>query len=276
MNAYRLSRLRSSLLTMIVVSLLLFSASPFSESSMVDQSLNQEPLFINSESLPLNLTWSSLDQQQSTIITNGTSCIGDHVVLNATFTNTSGIVSSEMHIFTEEASNYTANVTISNEGSFVIYDTYNLGHNMTVSVNVTGMTAENVSLSHFYRDIQLANFFAPRMLTVDVTKDDEIWNVNWTFEDLNSLESHIFDVLLSFDDGASFMLLEENISQTLYIWNSTGWLIRNYIFEIWVFDNTGLNDSMWSVNFEHSHGPPQSYVSISNRDDIQYVLGSQG
>ncbi|TFG34150.1 hypothetical protein EU527_04690 [Candidatus Thorarchaeota archaeon] len=115
-------------------------------------------------------------------------------------------------------------------------DTYYLLANQTYSVLVDSDTGVNIHYSVEFADIFIGNFFAPEVTVNDpapVTGDeDRTFDISWSVTDRNADDTHYYSLWLSNDDGASYMLLAQNLTATTYRWNSSGWMEDSYMFRV--------------------------------------------
>jgi hypothetical protein len=123
------------------------------------------------------------------------------------------------------------------DGSEVTYDSYEFLRNGTFQVQILAETDTNIEYEINYAALTFENFFSPELLTVDVAGTGNEKTITWTASDLNAGDEHFFEVLLSSDEGLTYQLLARNLTTTSYVWDSTGFLIRNYTVMIRVYDN---------------------------------------
>jgi hypothetical protein len=135
-------------------------------------------------------------------------------------------------------------------GSQVQYDTYDLAKNGTFAVYVRGFTDTNIDFLTVYSNITFSNYFKPHLANLTVDDTTAIVDIDWDVFDLNAGDTHTYEVLLSSDSGVSFQLLIAGITDTDYQWDSTGFLVRNYLIQVRVTDSYGLTDSVQSAAFE--------------------------
>jgi hypothetical protein len=129
-------------------------------------------------------------------------------------------------------------------------DTYGLGANASYALLVHSQTGTNIDYSIEIPGVTINNFFKPYLenLTVDDTTAQVF--IDWDMFDLNAGDTHTYEVLLSSDSGATYQLVAAGLTATNYTWDSTGFLIRNYMIQIRVTDSYGLTDSAESGAFE--------------------------
>jgi hypothetical protein len=157
------------------------------------------------------------------------------------------------------------------DGSEVTYDSYEFLRNGTFQVQILAETDTNIEYEINYAALTFENFFSPELLTVDVTGTGNEKTITWTASDLNAGDEHFFEVLLSSDEGLTYQLLARNLTTASYVWDSTGFLIRNYTVMIRVYDNDpvenptaiatgdywmGLSDMIESDSFEAGDQTP--------------------
>ena len=189
-------------------------------------------------------------------------------------------------------------------GSTSNLDTYLLENNATVDIRIKGYTAGNNTLVYDLTDVRFSNYFAPHVW-VDQPRNlgDYQYNITWTSSDLNADDVNYHSVWLSGDGGVSFQLLTRNLTQSFFVWDSHGYLMRdNYIARVrsYSLDFTstmcGVDNppnSYWpgdfsnALSFEfrggdvHSGGPsitaPSPYtIIVYSQPDITYTFGTTG
>lgn len=183
------------------------------------------------------------------------------------------------------------------EGNSVIYDTYTLDRrNQTVNIRVEGTTESNDTLTFYYTDVKLGNFFTPYVIVFDpIEIEPDLFNITWTCEDKNANDTNYFSVWLSGDGGVSYQVLARNLTRTYYVWDSSGFLERDdYIFRIRAF-SVDLVSGLASVDDEASYWPgdfsdgfsssfahdgpfyvPVYLVNVDEPPDIFYFYGDEG
>ncbi len=171
-------------------------------------------------------------------------------------------------------------VVIENEPDFpseVLFDTYNLLRNATVNLTIGGTKCNRV-FSVEYIGLSFGNYFTPK-LSVNSPKslDPEPpalqisqyplplpisqgrWNFTWICSDLNVNDSNYYSVWLSSDGGSTFQLLERNLTETFFVWDSDGFLqMDNYIYRVRAYslDFTIREDN---ASLCYTGNPPESY-----------------
>jgi hypothetical protein len=163
---------------------------------------------------------------------------------------------------------------ITYEGMSSAFDTYRFWENMTVEVTVIGVT-DTLNYSIFLGEMTFRNYFSPTLGDISVSGAGLEKRVWWSCSDRNLQDEHFFEILLSADSGESYQLLRRNLTETQFIWDSTGFIGQSYIFKVRAKDNDplrnpdalhsgifwpGLNDSRTSWPFTAgspmSGGPP--------------------
>lgn len=243
------------LVAILLVSLFpIISSEPFSFNNC-DAPIELERVFFNSisdDSNEVNLTWTSRTQQVPQLIENLSIAVGDHVILNATFPQTQNVTDCKLKIWNIQDD---VNTTVSCVGSSIALDTYYLASsNQTYSILVTGTTSTDDSIINIWENVSICNFFAPEPSAFfPQTDDDIVFNFTWNCEDQNLDDVNYYSLWLSFDSGVSFMLLERNLTQTWFVWDSYGHLPREYIAMVRAY-SVDYSSSECSVD-----DPPSSY-----------------
>ncbi|MFW9833764.1 MAG: S8 family serine peptidase [Candidatus Thorarchaeota archaeon] len=122
-------------------------------------------------------------------------------------------------------------------GSTKTIDTYYLLANQTYSVLVDSDTGTNLKYSMEIPNIFIGNFFAPDVTVEDaVALANNVFNISWSVTDQNADDVHYYSVWISGDGGVSYQVLARNLTETYYLWDSSGFLERdNYIVRIRAF-----------------------------------------
>jgi hypothetical protein len=177
----------------------------------------------------VTFTWTSRWQEVPQEIVNDSSIVGDHIVIHSSW----DIPVTSSNITIRFDSN---EIVIQNETGnplVVDYDTYYLLSNVTVDLTLSAVNDSEV-LSFEYTNITFGNYFVPNVEFDSPNYNPirgEIVNISWTCIDLNANDTNYYWVWISRDDSF-FMLLALNLTETHYIWNSTGFLHDDYIYRI--------------------------------------------
>jgi uncharacterized protein YndB with AHSA1/START domain len=181
-----------------------------------------------------SLTWTSCWQSVPAPLENGSSAIGDHVVLNATF-----LQGPSLPIITKCSINLTDVNTgkqafANNSGNQMTLDTYYLfGTNVTVLAIIEGIIDTDETIIRAFSNLSLCNFFSPMITLIPPQEiSDYIFNISWSSTDLNADDINLFMVWISRDGGASFLLLAQNLSKTSFVWDSSGFLHADYYYRV--------------------------------------------
>ncbi len=123
--------------------------------------------------------------------------------------------------------------------SEVSIDTYEFMQNNTFFVDIEFCTLSN---EVFNRSLSLTvnNLFSPCIDYLDITGSGAVKTVEWIYSDLNINDEHAFEVHLSSDGGLSFQLLARGLTTPSYDWDSSGWMILDYVIQVRIFDNDPL------------------------------------
>jgi len=122
---------------------------------------------------------------------------------------------------------------------------------------VTGKSSDNETWIIFRENVEFCNFFKPEVTVPSPQSliiDSRTYNITWSCSDSNEEEVNYFSIWASNNDGVTYMLIAPNVTQTWYIWNSTGWLEDSYIFRIRAYsiDLTYPGLALWD--------PPTGYL----------------
>ena len=189
-------------------------------------------------------------------------------------------------------------LTVIEEGSSIDVDTYYfINVNQTFSIKVTGDTDLNESFETYWENVEICNFFAPELPAIisTYTSDSIVYNISWNCEDQNQDDVNYYSIWLSRDDGYSFVLLRQNLTETWIEWSSSAWLEGDYIARVRAYsvdyssgecqlDNPpsgywpGDYSDAISLPFrggDVGFGRPIPYFSI-NTNALSYEFGSTG
>jgi hypothetical protein len=120
---------------------------------------------------------------------------------------------------------------------YTSFETYTFERNVTFSVFLSCWTETDVAWILDFGQLRFENFFAPVVAVnapIDLTGD--LWNFTWTASDANIFDTLYFSVWLSTDGGNTFQLRAQNITETFFVWDSDGFLIRDYVYRVRVYD----------------------------------------
>ena len=187
-------------------------------------------------------------------------------------------------------------------GDTVSYDTYDLNQNVTTDIVYLGISAALIlEKTAFYPNMSLNNYFSPNVTQFPpIDLGNNQFNFTWISEDRNHDDTNYYSVWLSSDGGFTYMMLAGNLSESYYLWDSTGYLERDdYLVKIRAYsldftnpELCGLDNppgSYWPGDFSDSnlfvisagdvgHGlPPGSYeINIYSPDNLTYIEHSIG
>lgn len=200
----------------------------------------------------------------------------------------------EINIFTDVTADKSAS------GDYISFDTYNFLENMTVPLLYLGLADGILLTAVFHPGLTFNNFFAPKITQFppnDLGNNE--FNFTWMSSDRNQDDENYYSVWLSSDGGHSYQMIGGNLTETFFLWDSTGFFERdNYLVKIrahsldFTFPDLCTVDyppmSYWpgdysdSESFEISAGdvhsnPPGYYeVRIDSPEDINYTEHSTG
>jgi hypothetical protein len=113
------------------------------------------------------------------------------------------------------------------------YDTYLLLRNITMTVVFTCYTATDVVFESVLGTVTFSNYFRPHV-TVNAPSETtaDHFSLTWSSTDQNADDEAYYSIWLSRDGGASYALLQQNMTTTSYVWDSTDWLEADYILRV--------------------------------------------
>jgi len=192
---------------------------------------------------------------------------------------------------------YDADVRAS--GRTVSFDTYSLDQNVTTDVVYLGISsASTLEKVAFLPNMTFNNYFTPNVTQfppLDIG-DNKI-NFTWTCTDRNQDDTNYYSLMLSLDHGFTYMNLVDNLTDTFYVWDSTGFSeldyylskIRAYSLDFTREENCTVDDpptSYWPGDYRDSNWfrfsagddpvlPPVEY-EIDSPADFTYQEFSTG
>jgi hypothetical protein len=217
----------------VVLMLFLFSPAAYMSVPKPMEYLSDEARFANqtmnmissNSSTFIGFTWTSRWESYPQTVTNDSELIGDHVVLNATFLSHEGFIEPF-----EMTMNITGiNTTITSSENSVVYDTYPARSNFSTSIIIRIDNGVNETILKVWNSLFICNFFKP-IITVNapVEMSSHYFNITWFSTDRNEDDTAYYSVWISSDGGETYCFLRQNMTQTFYLWNSTGWLETSY------------------------------------------------
>ncbi|MHA1928483.1 MAG: hypothetical protein ACTSV2_07885 [Candidatus Thorarchaeota archaeon] len=247
--------------------------------------------------------WTSRTSRMSTSFTDNSVLVGDHVVIQNIWKDIipDDPINDEIVISRISLTDGILHFEKTESSTFVNFDTYELGKNITMSITFTAWTRRGRVFTHTLHNVSFCNFFQPEVqLTHPIGGEDidGLYIVRWTCTDVNLDDEHFFSIMFSADGGDSFYPLIKNITNTRYVWDSEPFDIRDtYVIQVCAYDNDtafqlgdtnvdgywpGLNSSSMSGLFTvgGTGGQPpihnRDVFIASHPDDSEYVEGSSG
>jgi len=112
-------------------------------------------------------------------------------------------------------------------------DTYYLLANQTYGIIVDSDTGTNLRYTVNLADVFIGNFFAPEVtVPVPLVTTGHTFNISWSSTDKNADDTTYYSLWLSNNDGVSYMLLAQNLTETTFLWDSSGWLEDSYMVRV--------------------------------------------
>ena len=151
------------------------------------------------------------------------------------------------------------------------FDTYELGRNITATVQYYCYTDAEVVFFDELVSVTFANFFAPDItVNAPIDLDNDIWNITWSSTDKNANDVNFYSIWFSRDGGVTFVLLWQNLTSTNYVWDSSNWLQDVYLFRIRAY-SADLTSEKCSLD-----SPPSSYWPGDYSDAISLPINAGG
>ncbi len=235
---------------------------------------SQASFFVpSSDPLPLNITWTSYEHPNPVQLQNDTIIIGNRIQFNVT-SNISGIPELEIANITiklNDTGTFYNHTAIGNSANFSVPW---LSYNYTAQIFITAVTLNGTIFSECFENVAILNTFTPVLLSVSISDDDALKTISWDVYDANIDDYLLASVLLSGDGGETYQLIASDLNTTSYIWDSTGFLQRNYVVLIRVTDSRGLQDEYESDNFQHPDIIPLATITFLGTSPIEILEGA--
>jgi hypothetical protein len=184
-------------------------------------------------------------------------------------------------------------------GNQISYDTYNFRYNMTTPILYLGTSGEVLEFVAYHPGVQFNNFFAPNVtMFPPIDLGENRFNFSWVSSDRNRDDVNYYSVWLSSDGGYSYQMIEGNLTDSFFVWDSTGFLEGEYLIKVraysldFVYRNYCTVDyppfSYWPGDYGDSepveigagdiHSMPPGYfeVHLDSPDDITYIEHTTG
>jgi len=149
--------------------------------------------------------------------------------------------------------------------AYTTYDTYQFERNVNFTVFLYIWTDTDIAWTLEVGMLRFENFYTPTITVNDaIDLGDDSFNFTWTADDGNAGDTLYFSVWLSVDGGDTFQLIIQNLTETFFVWDSTGWLIDDYVYMVRVYDN----DHTYYLGVDGAVAPPLSYWPGLFADDM--------
>jgi hypothetical protein len=199
----------------------------------------------------------------------------------------------------EVSSGYSLKVDNHESNPFEIeFDTYNLHGNKTVNLTLASRYETDEYVVEF-RDVSFHNFFVPSIImNAPITLGENCFNITWSSSDENADDFNYYSVWYNHNNDSYFQLLSQNLTNTYFVWDSSGFLIGTYKVRIAAYsvDKTselcGLENppfSYWpgdftsELTFEFEAGNVHygylaylQTLKFNSPPDISYIEGATG
>lgn len=277
------SRTRAREIAVLFLALFVVFASPLLLISGLMESIpgsNNPITGIAAEPPQVNLTYYSLwNETQRPVEDDGDVLIGDHIVINATWSPDTNITGTALEI---HAPAIPTTVSEESNSSSIEINTRRLGNNATCTINATAWWGDGYLIRKIYYDIFIGNFFVPH-LELEQPNGGEVWtganNVTWTASDNNLEENLTFEVLLSSDGGKTFQLLGAGLNRTWFEWNCTGFLnLTTYKIQVRATDGIYIVSDQSDSTFTAGdiYVPPSTTTTTTTHTETTTTMGPPG
>jgi len=257
------------------------------ENEVVDITLN-----FSNDDCDVLVWWNDTSQVAKIYPTN---LMGAQMVTNNTGSESGSFISERRGILGIGIFNYARQIgyynltvdtrerlVVSEIGNSASVDTWTWNRNLTLALDVVGLSLGGSIFIHNYSSLTFNNYFSPSIENLIVTVESQIVIIEWEIADRNQNDTFHSDVGLGTSNtGYGFQFLQDNLSENWYTWDSSGFLSRdNYIIRVVVTDSNGLTDEEFSPPFFAGDPwlePPGYSISIDTlHGDIEYEEGTIG
>jgi hypothetical protein len=178
-----------------------------------------DQISVTSNDLVPEITWTSRDNPNSTVLESGDAIEGDHVIIKADLHSWNvSIVRTAMEFYDF---NQTP-VEYETEGSNIEVDTYDFGMNVECGMIFTGFSNIGVEVQRELTNLSITNYFAPEIDNITIQETGtEILFISWDIYDRNADDSHLYSILFSRDYGASWQMLAADLNETSFTWDTS-------------------------------------------------------
>ncbi len=219
------------------------------------------------------VNWTSYENPIPSPLVNDTVILGNRISLN--------ITSNDPVVPELEISNITVqlnetgnlhNITSLTDSMTLLLPWLN--HNYTAHILISAKTINGTIIGLSFQNITIHNTFAPIISEVLMIGEGVVKNITWVVSDFNIDDTLSFDVLLSTDGGTTFQLIASNLSDTTYLWDSTGFAYTDYIALVRAKDSVGLQDDLESDVWTHTYIPGPITITFQGTSPIQILEGT--
>ncbi|TET10967.1 MAG: hypothetical protein E3J86_04125 [Candidatus Thorarchaeota archaeon] len=157
------------------------------------------------------------------------------------------------------------------DGNYITFHTYSFQENLTVPVLYMGFTDGLLLTTVFHPGLTFNNYFAPNITQFPpVELGSNQFNLTWRCTDRNQDDTNYYSVWLSSDGGVSYQRIVGNITESFFVWNSSGFLEReDYLVKIRAYSLDFTYPELCSVD-----NPPSSYWPGDYSDSEPFEIGA--
>ncbi|MFW9848022.1 MAG: hypothetical protein ACFFF4_02715 [Candidatus Thorarchaeota archaeon] len=147
----------------------------------------------------------------------------------------------------------------------------------TVFFEVIWVLSNGITMERHISGVRIVTNFNPEIENLRVSGAGAVKTIEWSISEQNNFNHHVFSILLSADEGLTFQLLDTNLTDTIYDWDSTGFLLDMYCVKVRALFASGLEVSAVSSLFDagtvDTGGP--IVVSDITTEDVEITPTSQ-
>ncbi len=147
----------------------------------------------------------------------------------------------------------------------------------TVFFDVTWVLSNGISMKRHISGVRIVTTFNPEIENLRVSGAGAVKTIEWSISEQYSFNPHTYSILLSADEGLTFQLLATNLNDTIYEWDSTGFILSTYCVKVRALFASGLEvsgiSSLFDAGTVDTRGPFE--MSNTTTEEIEITLTYQ-
>ncbi|MHA1909733.1 MAG: hypothetical protein ACW98Y_20715 [Candidatus Thorarchaeota archaeon] len=159
--------------------------------------------------------------------------------------------------------------------SFQVYDDL-----INAFFKLVGLLENGTTIEKSIFGIRIITSFNPEIENIRVSGSSAVKTLVWSISEQSTYNPHIYSILLSADENQTFQLLDTNLTDTTYNWDSTGFIVDTYCVKVRTLFSSGLEVSAVSPLFDAgtvSTGPPPPMPNpTTNENETTLLIPGDG